>query len=140
MTTGYNKEIVQQLLTEGISKQNFDIIDRAIGTDYINYGIPNAKRGPEGFKEIIQVFTNAFPDMQLTLEHIIAEDNYVATRGYWTGTHKGQFMGIGATDNKVTVRYIDFWKLENGKCVENWVQMDFVNLMQQLGVLERELA
>jgi predicted ester cyclase len=83
---------------------------------------------------------NAFPDMDINLENIIAEDNLVATRGYWTATHKGQFMGIDATGKKVNVRYIDFWKVENGKCVENWVQMDFLSLMQQLGVLEKEMA
>jgi predicted ester cyclase len=44
-------------------------------------------------------------------------------------------MGIPATGKPIKVGYIDIWRLENGKAVENWVQMDIMGLMQQLGAL-----
>jgi predicted ester cyclase len=52
-----------------------------------------------------------------------------------TGTHRGEFMGIPATNKSVKVSYIDLWRVENGKFVENWVQLDMLGLMQQLGVV-----
>jgi predicted ester cyclase len=44
-------------------------------------------------------------------------------------------MGIPATGKSVAVTYSDIWRLENGKAVENWVQMDMLGLMQQLGLI-----
>ena len=73
--------------------------------------------------------------MKLTIENTVCEGNTVATRGYWTGTNKGSFQGNPATNKTVTVSYCDFWKIENGKCTENWVNMDIAGLMTQLGFL-----
>jgi len=54
---------------------------------------------------------------------------------YFTGTHQGEFMGIPATNKSIKVPYIDLWRTENGLFVDNWVQMDMLGLMQQLGVV-----
>jgi predicted ester cyclase len=59
----------------------------------------------------------------------------VVTRGVFAGTHRGDFMGIPATGRKVSIKYLDIWRLENGKAKENWVQMDMLGMMQQLGVI-----
>jgi steroid delta-isomerase-like uncharacterized protein len=139
MTTDQNKKIIQQLFTEGICKRNLDVIDQLVDPNFINHGIPDTQRGPEGFREIIRTFTDAFPDMDVSIESIIAEGDMVATRGKWKATHQNQFMGIPATGKSVQVCYIDFWKVVNGKCMENWVQMDFLSLMQQLGVVNEAL-
>jgi predicted ester cyclase len=73
--------------------------------------------------------------MRVTLEEELAEDDKVTTRGYFTGTHKGDFQGIPPTGKQIKVKYIDVWRITNGKMVENWVQMDQLGLMQQLGVI-----
>ena len=135
MTAAQNKEIVRQLFSEGICKKNLGLMDQLIHPGFVNHGIPDAKKGPEGFKEIIQTFLDAFPDMNVTIEQIISEGDFVATRGCWKATHQGQFMGIPATGKNVSVYYTDFWKVVDGKCMENWVQMDFLSLMKQLGVV-----
>jgi predicted ester cyclase len=84
---------------------------------------------------MIGMFTDAFPDMRITVEEVIGEGEKVATRGTWSGTHKGSFMGVAATGKSVKIGYIDMWRFENGRAVENWVQMDMLGLMQQLGVV-----
>jgi steroid delta-isomerase-like uncharacterized protein len=106
-----------------------------IGTTYVNHSMPAPVPGPEGFRMVISMFRAAFPDLHITLEDVIGEGDKVATRGYFTGTHQGEFNGIPATGKQVKVSYIDLWRVENGKAVENWVQMDMIGLMQQLGVI-----
>lgn len=81
------------------------------------------------------MFKAGFPDLHATVETAIAEGDQVATRGYITGTHKGPFMNIPPTSKSIKVTYTDIWRIENGKAVENWVQMDMLGLMQQLGVI-----
>jgi len=48
--------------------------------------------------------------------------------------HSGDFMGIPATHKKIEIRYMDFWKVVDGKIVDNWVMVDFPSILQQLGV------
>ncbi|MDA9345775.1 ester cyclase [Porticoccaceae bacterium] len=48
--------------------------------------------------------------------------------------HSGDFMGIPATHKKIEIRYMDFWKVVDGKIVDNWVMVDFPAILQQLGV------
>ena len=133
MTTEQNKKIIQRLFNEGMNERKFQVFDEFVSDKFINHGIPNSKPGPNGFREIVQQFLQGFPDMRITILEIISDGDTVATRGYMTGTHNGEFMGLNSTGKKVRVDYIDFWKLNNGKCEENWVQMDIAGLMQQIG-------
>ena len=133
MTTEQNKKIIQRLFNEGMTERKFQVFDELISDKFVNHGIPNAQTGPKGFLAIVQLFLQGFPDMKINILEIVAEGETVATRGYLSATHNGVFMGVNASGKKVRIDYIDFWKLENGKCMENWVQMDIAGVMQQIG-------
>lgn len=139
MSTELNKKIIERLYNEGIAERKFKVFDELIAEKFVNHGIPNTPTGPAGFKSIVQQFLSAFPDMKISNQQIIAEDDTVATRGSWTGTHEGDFMGIHSTGRRVRIDYIDFWKISNGKCIENWLQMDMISIMQQIGSMETAL-
>jgi steroid delta-isomerase-like uncharacterized protein len=130
-----NKAIVRSIFEDGFNKGNTSVWDKLIASNYVNHNMPVPAPGVEGFKMIVGMFTSAFPDMHVTLEDVVAEGERVATRGYFTGTHKGTFNGIPATGKSIKTSYIDVWRLENGKAVENWVVLDMVGLLQQLGVM-----
>src|SRR6476661_8295254 len=134
MSTKKNKKIIQRLFDEAINKQDLTVVDEYISAAFVNHGMPDAQAGPSGFKKVVTGFKDAFPDMRVNVEEIIGDGDMVATRGFWKGTHNGSFMGIPATGKAVQVQYMDFWKIENGKCIENWVQMDIAGLMQQVGM------
>lgn len=135
MSTEGNKAAVRRVFEEGINRGETAAIDELIGPAYVNHNLPAPAPGAEGFKQVIQMFRAAFPDLRATPEDVLAEGNQVATRGTFRGTHLGDFMGVAATGKQVAVAYIDIWRVENGKLVENWVQMDMLGLMQQLGAI-----
>ena len=58
----------------------------------------------------------------------------MAAFGRQEATHSGEFMGIQPTGKRVEIRYMDFWKVKDGKIVDNWVMVDFPHLLRQLGV------
>jgi steroid delta-isomerase-like uncharacterized protein len=134
MSVAQNKEMLRRLFEEGLNRGNLDIIAEHIGDDYVNHNLPAPAPGREGFRQVVQMFLSAFPDMQVTLHDIFGDGDKVGARGSWRGTHEGEFMGIPATGKHVEVQYIDIWRVEDGKFVDNWVQMDLLGLMQQLGV------
>jgi predicted ester cyclase len=77
----------------------------------------------------------AFPDIYLKLDDVVAEGDKVAVRFTVTGTHKGKFMGIPATNKKLTMWSIQIDRIVRGKFVEGWERTDILGLMQQLGAM-----
>jgi predicted ester cyclase len=130
-----NKALVRRIFEEGINQNKQGVFDELIALNYVNHDIPAPTPGLEGFKMVIGMFLAAFPDMRVTIEEELAEGNKVITRGYFNGTHKGNFQGIPPTGKQIKVKYIDIWLVENGKLVENWVRLDELGMMQQLGVI-----
>jgi steroid delta-isomerase-like uncharacterized protein len=132
MSADGNKRILARSF-DALNNQDIDTAVEGIDKDYLNYSFPDA-RGKEGFRQMMGMFFAAFPDMHVEVVDIIAEGDKVASRGTMRGTHRGEFMGISATGKPIEIGYIDVWRFENGKGVENWVQMDMLGLLHQLGV------
>lgn len=135
MSTETNKAIIRRIFEEGMNQDRPEVFDELIHPAYVNYDFPSSAPGAEGFKIVTSMFKAAFPDMRVVIEDELAEGDRVATRGYFTGTHRGEFMGIPATDKTIKVGYIDIWRIEGGRGRENWVQMDMLGMMRQLGVV-----
>lgn len=93
------------------------------------------KLGLEAFQHQWQKpFQAAFSDKVCIDEARLAEGEWMAAFGRQEATHSGEFMGIAATGQRVEIRYMDFWKVVDGKIIDNYVMVDFPHVMQQLGV------
>ena len=90
--------------------------------------------GLESAKREFEAFFAAFPDLEVTLEIILQENDRVATRSVMHGTHQGTFMNLAPTGRGVTMKAHHLFKLEQGKIIERLGQMDRLELMQQLGM------
>jgi len=87
------------------------------------------------YKQHNSEFYDAFPDIHWTIDDMIVEGNKKATRFTVTGTHKGGYKGIAATNKKVTIRAISISRRNaGGKIVEEWHMYNALGLMQQLGL------
>lgn len=91
--------------------------------------------GTEGFKQFVQIYRTAFPDLRFKVDDQIAEGDKVVTRWTATGTHKGDMMGIAPTNKFGTVAGVDINLYQGGKVVEAWWSYDMLGLLQQLGVV-----
>jgi len=99
-------------------------------------------RGIAGFRNWHQIpFLNGMPDRGQYVDeinyHFFGDGDYAAVTGWpnmiQTVTHDG-WMGIAPAGKKITMRSLDFWRLENGKIRENWVLVDLLDAYAQLGV------
>ncbi len=136
MSTEQNKALVRRLFEEGLNQNNPRVFDELLAPNFVIYDAPpGMQHGREGFRQVVEMFRTAFPDLHVTFEQEFADGDYVMHRGYVTGTHKGEWQGIPPTGKQVKMKTLDIWRVENGKAVENWVQMDMLGLMQQLGVI-----
>lgn len=78
---------------------------------------------------------SAFPDLHVDIAHILAEHNLVLVFLNFTGTHKGQYEGILATNKRVSKRSADLYRIENNKIVEHWDVVDRLELLKEIGAI-----
>jgi predicted ester cyclase len=99
-------------------------------------------RGIEGFRRHHQIpFLKAMPDRGQYLDeityHFMAEGDYVGVTG-WPNMiqtiSQGGWMGIAPPGKRITMRSLDFWRLEGGLIRENWVLVDLLDVYDQIGV------
>ena len=121
MSTEQNKALVRRLMEEVFNRGNISLVDELFAPDFVEHeelppGIP---AGSEGVKQMSTMFRSAFPDFKATIDDMIAEGDKVVVRGTWSGTHKGEFMGIPPTGKRVSIGVIDIIRIAGGKFVEH---------------------
>ena len=93
------------------------------------------KNGLKAFQDNWQKpFQAAFKDKVCVDEARLYMGEWAAAVGRQEATHSGTFMGVEPTGKRVEIRYMDFWKVVDGKIVDNWVMVDFPHVLAQLGV------
>ena len=113
-------------------------IDAAIGNlapDYAGHftGMPEAVRGPQGFKQMFAYFIRpAFPDQHITIERTVVAGDRIAAQTSWTATHRGPFMNVPPTDRHIVVPGTGIFRIVDGLIAEEWMQEDFLGIYQQL--------
>ena len=137
MSTEQNKALVRQMVEEVFNRGNISLADKFLAPDFVEHeqlppGVPS---GREGVKQLTAMFRSVFPDFKATIDDMIAEGDKVVIRQTWTGTQKGEFMGIPPTGKRVSFGVIDIIRITDGKFVEHWGQMDSMGMMQQLGAI-----
>lgn len=131
-----NKASFRRFIDEVVNKKNLAVIDELIDPDMLDHNpAPDVPPGIEGMKQFMSAFVGAFPGLHSTLEYLVAEGDLVAGRMTTTGTHQGEFMGIPATNKKVTFSEMHIVRISNGKAVDHCGISDNMSLMQQLGVI-----
>ena len=99
-----------------------------------NFGC-GTKSGLKEFQDNWQKpFQEAFSNKVCIDEARLFMGEWAAAFGKQEAIHTGEFMGIKPTGKKVEIRYMDFWKVSDGKIKDNWVMVDFPFVMKQLGV------
>lgn len=122
MSHEQNSARYRQLIEDVLNQRNPALMDQFIARDYHHHlaHFPTDEPGPD----LAQEFLTAFPDLHVTIEDVVASDDAVAARGYWTGTFTHSLSGIPPTGKPVRVPYIDFWHVRDGTFVANWFQYD----------------
>jgi steroid delta-isomerase-like uncharacterized protein len=136
MSAATNK-LVMGRFTDFINTASEQLADELISPDAIFHvpGRSEPVRGPGGYLAIIGMMRGGFPDIQWTLEDMIAEGDKVAARFTMRGTHRGTFFGVPATGKPIVVQAMNFYRLSGGQFVEERGQPDLLTLLQQIGAV-----
>jgi steroid delta-isomerase-like uncharacterized protein len=135
MSAEENKVCVRRLYEEVFNKQNVAAIDDYFAPTVIDHSLPpGVPGGVEGVRLTIAMYLAAFPDLNFTLEDLIAEGDKVVAHWTLRGTHQGASLGMPPTGKHITLPGISILRLDDGKAVETWVIFDQMGMLQQLGL------
>jgi steroid delta-isomerase-like uncharacterized protein len=130
-----NKALVRRWFEEVWNHGRADAITKMLAANAVVHGLGPDMKGPEAFKPFHAAYRDAFPDVKITLEDMVAEEDKVAFRWTAVGTHRGHGLGFAATGKQARFGGMGIIRVENGKLVEGWNTFDQLGMMQQLGVV-----
>ncbi len=130
-----NKTLVRRWFEEVWNKGRVAAIDEMLASHTAIHGLGNDLRGPADFKRFHSAYRNAYPDVAIQIDDLVAEGDTVAVRWSASGTHQGDGLGFPATGRHVRFSGMVFVRIEKGKLVEGWNNFDQLGMLQQLGVV-----
>ncbi len=131
-----NKDVTYQFF-EAYNRQDIERMgELVVSRNNYSFHLPGMPSMDwNGHKQLLSTLINAFPDFHHKLEDVVAEGNKVAVRFTITGNHKGEFQGIPPTGKQVSIGGTDFLTIIDGKITEEWVFVDMIGWLQQLGAI-----
>ena len=132
-----NKALAKRAFEELLSKGRFELAEQLYAKDFVNHGIHRDIRLEED-QAALKGWHQAFPDLSIVPEKLIADGELVSV--YWIarGTNTGAGNGLPATGKKAEQSGITIWRIVDGKIKEEWSAFDQLSLMQQLGLLDQK--
>jgi steroid delta-isomerase-like uncharacterized protein len=135
MSTEQNKTLVRRFYDEVWNLGNTDFAHEVFAEDYVRHDLrpTEALPGPAGQKKIADDFRAAFPDLEVVVDLIIGEADFVVGRWTASGTQSGPWGALEPTEHRATFSAVNIFRFEDGKVAEIWNHRDDLGLMEQIG-------
>lgn len=135
-TTQENKKVITRYLLEIFNGRKLELLGEVFPERFVRHDLNDSTDTwmtvSDQQKRLSDLF-HAIPDFYYTISDIIAEGDKVVVRAVWHGTQKNTFMKTQSTGNRIdSVSEIIFYRLEKGKIVERWTQLDLYNLFKKM--------
>ena len=134
-----NKALTERWFEEVWNKGRAEAIREMVTEDLVVHGLSDAKgeaiKGVKEFDRFHSQFVNAFPNIQVEVEDLIAEGDKVAARCTVRAKHTGDALGVAPTNTDVDFTGIAIVRISGGKIVEAWNNFDFMKMNRQLGII-----
>ena len=132
MTIISAKEIAEDYANLVWNVKKIDVIDRLIHHDVLIHSVLGDFRGAQAMKEVVHAWLNSFPDLSVSNELIISENDSVSIQWSAKGTHRGEFKGRKPTEKPVSYSGVTVYRIKENQIVEYWAYVDMLHLLSQI--------
>ncbi|PUB32000.1 steroid delta-isomerase-like uncharacterized protein [Promicromonospora sp. AC04] len=134
-TAQENKRIMERFTSEFLTTGDPALAEELVSEDIVMHFAGTTQQGRDTYLGIVNANMAAFPDLKWTVEDMRAEGDTVAIRYTMTGTHEGTFAGVEGTGAAIHAESMAFYRLVDGKIVEERAQLDMLTILQQMGAI-----
>jgi steroid delta-isomerase-like uncharacterized protein len=127
-----NHDLARRWMQEIWNERNDATIDELMHPESIGHVEGGEVTGPEPFKAYRAALLDAFPDLQVTVEDTMANDDAVVIRWRVDGTHRGDGLGVPATGRRVSFAGMTWMRIADGRAVEGWDSWNHGGLLTSL--------
>ena len=141
--TETNKGLVRRWFKEVWNEGRETTIDELFAESGVAYGLGAGEaevHGPGRLKPFVRNLRGTLPDLQISIQDIMAEEDKVMVRVLLEGTHSGSGLGVPPSGRKVRVAGIVVVRISKGQFVEGWNSWDQLGLLRQIGALPEPAA
>jgi steroid delta-isomerase-like uncharacterized protein len=125
------------MLFEAFNDGGLGVVDELVGPEYVG---AQGDTGPAGFQAVVAGLRAAFPDIHYTLDDVVAEDDRVAVRWHWTGTHRGTFRGFPATGKTIANTGAGVFRFQDGQIVTAVLETDRLGFLEHIGAVPQGIG
>lgn len=134
MQARQSKGVIRRLHRELFASRDLATVDRFFAPDFVSHNMPpGLPPGVAGVKQFFAMLHHAVPDVEVTIDELVAEGDKLAVASTISGTHHGDLLGFPASGRRLSVTGIDLVRLEEDLIVEHRGLTDVVGLMRQVG-------
>jgi steroid delta-isomerase-like uncharacterized protein len=133
MTAEKNTLIMERFTSEFLTTGHAALAEEFLDPDVVLHFAGQQLRGRDRYLAVVAATAPTFEDLVWTVEEMVADGDAVAVRYTMTGTHRGEFAGIPPTGKAVVAQSMAFYRLADGRIVEERAQLDMLGILQQVG-------
>jgi steroid delta-isomerase-like uncharacterized protein len=136
-----SKGISRRVFEDIWNNKKLNAVDELMAASYVHHDpqSPVIISGIDGYKQFVEHYLSAFPDLHFTVEDEFGDEQTIVSRWTATGTHGGDLPGIPRTGRPISVTGMTIARVRNGKFIESWSNWDTLGLMQQLGAVPAQV-
>ncbi len=135
-TVEQNKAIIRRMTETFYNQGDVESAEQFFADTYVHHDAASPQvRNRDGLKTVLRAFLAGCPDLQITIDELLAEGDTVTKRWTYHATHTGDLSGLPPTGKHITMSGLELCRFANGKIVECWLAYDNLSLMQQLGII-----
>jgi len=130
-----NRRLIERYYNELWNQWSFPLVDQFLSPAVRFHGsVGVSVVGREAFLDYVHLIRSAFPDFHNTLEETLAEEDKVAARLTYRGTHQGKIFGVEPTGKHILYEGLALFRIGDGKITEGYVLGNVIHLLEQLGI------
>lgn len=130
-----SKALIRRIFDDVINNGNTAAVDELFTDDYVDHGPMGDMHGRDRFRQLVEQWRAAVPDVHCTVENLVVEGDIAGWTVHTTGTHTGDQLGFPATGKRFETASANIGRIRDGRAAEHWAEQGMFPMLVQIGVI-----
>lgn len=135
MSSNSQAAIIHRFYEESLNQNRLDILPELVSANVINHGFDGSQQtGIQALEQTIRRTQGLFSGHHFTVDDVVSNGDKAAARWTMAANNTVPIGGVAPTGKQITQHAVVFYRFEEGKIAEIWLQLDRLGVLQQVGI------